>query len=125
MMRPVRTHVQAAILRAIAAEAGLDGTDRQKPILVIEDLVSTDWASATFVGAQHVITVRVAGEAGAVAAAIDRMVAGLPERDMPICGHIVAEIAATPLTITAVETAEQKVKIGEGRVRVNVLTLVD
>jgi hypothetical protein len=120
MMRPVGNHVHAAILRAIVDEAGTDGADREKPILVIEEIRSTDWASATFVGARHEMEIRLDGEAGAVAATISRLVSGLPERDIPICGHIVAEIAATP-----VNTTKQKVNISQARVLVNVLTIVD
>jgi hypothetical protein len=125
MMRPVGNHVHAAILRAIVAEAGTDESDREKPILVIEEIRSNDWASATFVGACHEIDIRFDGKAAAVAAAVDRLVSGLPERDIPICGHIVAEIAATPTHAQTVNTTEQKVNLSQARLTVNVLTILD
>lgn len=125
MMRPVGNHVHAAILRAIAAEAGADGRDREKPIMVVESITATDWASATFVGARHDIEVRLDGEPTAVAAAVDRLVSGLPEREIPISGHIVAEIAATPIQPLNVNTPEQKVNIGSASMMVNVLTIID
>jgi hypothetical protein len=120
MMRPVGNHVHAAILRAIAAEADVDSDDREKPIMVIGEIRTTDWASATFVGARHEIDVRLDGEPGAIAAAVDRLTSRLPERDIPISGHIVAEIAVTP-----VNTSKQKVNIGVCRLIVNVLTITD
>jgi hypothetical protein len=120
MMRPFGNHVHVALLRAIAFEAGLDGGDREKPILIVEEIRSVDWASATFIGARHEIDLRFEGPAAAVAAAADRLVEALPDADIPICGHIVAEIAAAP-----VNTAKQKVNISAGRLRVNVLTIVD
>jgi hypothetical protein len=120
MMRPFSNHVHAALLRAIASEAGLDARDREKPILIVEEIRSVDWASATFIGARHEIDLRLEGTAAAVAAAAERLVEALPEADIPICGHIVAEIAATP-----VNTTEQKVNIPSERLRVNVLTIID
>jgi hypothetical protein len=120
MMRPVGNHVHAAILRAIAAEAGTDSDDREKPILIIEEIRMTDWASATFVGARHEIDVRLDGEPGAIALALERLTSRLPERDIPISGHIVAEIAATP-----VNTSKQKVNLRTCCLTVNVLTITD
>jgi hypothetical protein len=120
MMRPFSNHVQAALLRAIASEAGLDADDREKPILVVEEIRSVDWASATFVGARHEIDLRFEGTTAAVTAAADRLALALPDADIPICGHIVAEIAVAP-----VNTTKQKVNISAGQLTVNVLTIVD
>lgn len=120
MNRPIRNHVQAAILRAIAAEAGADSSDREKPILIVEDVRSTDWASATFVGARHQIDIRLDGAPEAAAIMADRLTSRLPERDIPICGHIVAEIAATLVRID-----KQNVNMKSYRLSVNVLTIID
>jgi hypothetical protein len=47
------------------------------------------WASATFNGARHRLTLRAPRSA-----AIDRWIAALPEADLPLCGHLVADIEA-------------------------------
>jgi glutamate racemase len=120
MMRPFANHVHAALLRAIASEVRLDAHDREKPILVVEEIRSVDWASATFIGTRHEFDLRFEGAATAVAAAADRLVEALPEADIPISGHIVAEIAVAPGN-----TTEQKVNISAARLTVNVLTIVD
>lgn len=49
---------------------------------------ATRWASATFNGARYQL--RLASPAGA---AFDRWLAGLPERDFAIRGHLVADLA--------------------------------
>jgi hypothetical protein len=94
-MRPAGHHVAAALLRAVAAAAGASAIDRQKPIMIVEEVVSTDWASATFVGATHVLSLRFEGTAGAVDAVFEAL-GGLAEREIPIPGHIVAELVALP-----------------------------
>lgn len=86
----------AALLRGIAAAAGLDSTDREKPILVVEELRSHDWASATFVGFTHSFNLRLVGPATAVAAAVDALALRLPDWEFHLPGHIVADIAVAP-----------------------------
>jgi hypothetical protein len=95
MMRPAGNHVTAALLRAISACGEVSAVDRQKPIMIIEDATSTDWASATFVGATHVIALRFEGQAAAIADAF-RAFETLAECEIAIPGHIVAELAASP-----------------------------
>jgi hypothetical protein len=119
-MRPFTNHIHAAILRVIAKEAGLDPADRKKPIMIVEEIRSTDWASATFVGARHTFDLRFEGADAAIADVTDRLIAVLPEVEIPISGHIVAEIAATP-----VNTNKQNVNLAPVRLLVNVLTIVD
>lgn len=119
-MRPTGNHVQAAILRAIAAEAGLDGIDREKPMLIVENVASVDWASATFVGARHDIEIRFSGSQDDVEAAATRLEAGLPERDIPIAGQIVAEIG-----VTRVKEDKRNVNMTVLTLMVNALTIVD
>ncbi|MFD1036633.1 hypothetical protein ACFQ15_18525 [Sphingomonas hankookensis] len=48
---------------------------------------ATPWASATFNGARHRLT--LIGEG----AAFERWVAGLPDADLPLRGHLVADLA--------------------------------
>jgi hypothetical protein len=94
-MRPAGHHVAAALLRAIAAAAGVSATDRQKPIMIVEEIVSTDWASATFVGATHALSLRFEGSAEGIAAVFGAL-EGLAECEIAIPGHIVAELVALP-----------------------------
>lgn len=58
-------------------------------ILTIAETEERPWASATFNGARHVVTVELDGDA----AAIDRWLAALPEVQWAMRHHIVADIA--------------------------------
>ena len=103
MMRAMGNHREIAILRAVAGLAGLNtvsgrdisSPDRQKPIMVVEEIRSTDWASATFAGAIHDFALRIEGTVAAVAAAIGALT-DLADQDIPMSGHFVAEIAMVP-----------------------------
>ncbi len=89
-------HTELTILRAVTAVAGLSNSDRQKPILIVEEIRSSDWASATFVGKLHAFDLRIEGAALAVATAMTALESGLADRDIAIGGQIVAEIAVLP-----------------------------
>lgn len=52
----------------------------------------TRWASATFQGARHHLTVLAAPDAG-----FDDWVAGLVDAELPISGHIVADLRVVAL----------------------------
>lgn len=56
--------------------------------LTVEATVTTRWASATFAGARHRLTLH-----GEDAAALDVWVAALPEADLPLRRHLVADVA--------------------------------
>lgn len=58
-------------------------------ILNVADIEERPWASATFSGARHVVTVNLDGDD----AAIDRWLAALPEAQFAMRHHIVADIA--------------------------------
>ena len=58
-------------------------------ILTIADTDEQPWASATFSGARHVMSVELDGDA----TAIDRWLAALPEAQWAMRHHIVADIA--------------------------------
>ncbi len=94
-MRPAATHVERALLGAIAAENEESILDREKPFVIIENIAQAEWASATFVGATVEIGVRCEGNAAAVDALASRMVQNLPEREIVIAGMIVADLAVT------------------------------
>lgn len=57
---------------------------------------STRWASATFVGARHRLSLD-----GPDDAAFAHWLAGLPEADLPIRGHLVADLAIVSATRAA------------------------
>jgi hypothetical protein len=74
------------LARVVAANIGtFRGSIRLEPI------DQTDWASVTFSGARHRLGVILDGE-GAVGAAAD-FLGRLPDLDLPLPGHIVADIA--------------------------------
>ena len=62
-----------------AAEAGIG--------LAILAAESTRWASVTFTGARHRLTVTAASQR------LDAWLAGLPEAEFRLCGHLVADLA--------------------------------
>jgi hypothetical protein len=118
-MRSAANHVAAALLRAVAATAGLTSNDREKAIMIVEEVVSTDWASATFVGATHCLQLRFEG-ASDVIAEVFRACDGLAEREIPIPGHIVAELSALPGPTQHIDD-----NMIAKTLTVNVLTIVD
>lgn len=59
--------------------------------VTVEALSQTDWASVTFSGARHQLRAVLEGP-GAVGAAAD-FLAALGDMELPIPGHIVADIA--------------------------------
>lgn len=91
-MRPNTSAIALQLLRAVVATAGCDPSDREKPIIVTELLETRDWASATFEGEVHRLHLRIDGEASAVAAMLDRLRHGLPDRDIALNGWFVADI---------------------------------
>ncbi len=119
-MRTQCSHVHAAVLRALVAIAGSDPADRQKPAMIVESVRSDDWASVTFVGATHVIDLRLEGDAEVVAAACGRLVAQIADHDIPVAGQIVADIAIT-LSLLATHPGN----IVAQSLTVNLLTIKD
>jgi hypothetical protein len=89
-------HVATRLLREIEALVRIGDDDREKPILIIEEIRAVDWASLTFVGQRHELDLRLDGERDAVAAALIRLVDDLAERDIPISGHFIADIRIIP-----------------------------
>ena len=59
--------------------------------VLVESLSCTPWASVTFAGARHELRVTLEGQ-GALGAASD-FLAEMPEIDLPLRGHIVADLA--------------------------------
>lgn len=119
-MRVTGNHVEAAILRAIVAEAGASAPDGENPAMIVESMASADWASATFVGSTHEITIRLEGSAQSIMACVARLVDKLPEQDIPIAGRIVAEVA-----VEAGEQYNMPDNIIAKTLIVNALTIMD
>lgn len=70
--------VENRLVRALTAYFGaLSGVDHR----------GENWSSATFTGTRHMIWFDVAGSE-----LLDGLVAGLPEADLPMPGHFVADI---------------------------------
>lgn len=91
-MRPFKTAIEAALLRGIAAAAQLDAANREKPILVVEEIRSVDWASVTFVGARHCFELRLDGELEGIKDAVQALALRIPDWEFRIPGHIDADI---------------------------------
>ena len=96
MIRTPIGHVATAILREIDSLARIGPADRQKPMIVIEELRAFDWASITFVGQRHELDLRLDGDADVVAAALVRLGDELATADIPMAGHFIAEIRVVP-----------------------------
>ena len=84
-MSALGTDATTALLRA------LRDTLRTANFLNFERVHSCEWASITFSGARHEVTLRLEGE-GADAAA-NRFAAGLDATEFRLRGHILADIA--------------------------------
>lgn len=83
-MRPLS--VPVALERALAALfAGPESA------VTVEEIASRPWSSATFSGARHVLRLRLTGDEAAAAA--DRGLEGIEDRDFPLPGQILIDIA--------------------------------
>lgn len=103
-IRPPRaTDAAAQLERALIAQAQRDGT-----VIEVVRTTATRWASATFTGARHVLEL-IATPADAAS----RWVAGLPDADLPLHGHLVADVGV-------VETVREGERLS---VRVEALTV--
>jgi hypothetical protein len=87
-----------ALLAAVRAAIQADGwfetwlaDGPAGPGLVIEDFASEPWASLTFAGARHSLTIRLTGEEAAVERAWDRLEALFTAPDLPLAGHFLAD----------------------------------
>ena len=60
-------------------------------VMVVEEIRSRSWASATFAGARHELTFRISGDGAAAAA--DDFLAHLTATEFEMRGHIMADIS--------------------------------
>jgi hypothetical protein len=86
MRGPLIDRGLALLLRALAA--GAAGRFR------IVQMQSEEWASATFAGARHCVSLELEGDDSAGRA--ERLRAELPELDFALPRHLVADIVALP-----------------------------
>lgn len=93
--------VAVRLERTLVASAAAAGV-----ALSVVEALATEWASATFVGARHHLRLALSGGA-AVADWLD----ALPEADLPMPGHLVADLIVTAR--------------GDGTAAVEVLTVVE
>ena len=86
MMRLAMSQAGSGLLRAIVRRAGIP-RDR----ILLTSWHSTDWQSLTFTGERHELTLRIAGPGSHEAAT--RLSDGIEDAEIPIPGHVVADIA--------------------------------
>lgn len=72
------------LMRALLADAAARGL-----MVEVGESDWTRWASATFTGARHRLTVS--------GSCLDKWIAGLPEQEFSLRGHLVADLAVTRL----------------------------
>lgn len=73
------TQIERALVRS-AADAGI--------VLAVATASATSWASVTFTGARHRVTI-----AASASPLLDTWLAGLPEAEFRLRGHLVADLA--------------------------------
>jgi hypothetical protein len=83
-VKPPVNDATTAFLRAI-------GVNFVNLAVVIEEVRSRAWASATFGGARHELGLHISGEGAE--AAVERFAATLDAREFELRGHILADIA--------------------------------
>ncbi|HEX7820674.1 MAG TPA: hypothetical protein VF463_08640 [Sphingobium sp.] len=91
--RPMRRDCHGRLLTALLDRAGAGSA--------IVDSGITGWASATFVGARHGVTLALRGEDMVVRA--EALLAILPEAEFALAGHIVADLSIDRMDLEAEE----------------------
>jgi hypothetical protein len=84
-MSPLRSDAIGPLLRAIRIKTG------GHPVMRVEEACSRSWASVTFVGARHELTLVLHGNEALAKA--DTFLAGLEATEFHLDGHILADIA--------------------------------
>ncbi|MDQ4418902.1 hypothetical protein OOT33_00375 [Sphingobium sp. DEHP117] len=118
--RPPRRDPHVRVIACLSEFAG--------PNIAVVASSSRPWASATFIGAQHRVILRFAGDDAAERAA--RFADALPEAEFTIAGHIVADACVDEWGHAAESggaTANQALQDSAGLpvLRVTVLTVED
>lgn len=98
MMRMPLTDAHIRLLRGVRGVIAADPmlaswmAGETGPALVIEDFASQPWASLTFSGTRHSLSIRLEGPADLVAAGRARLGVLLHEPDLALGGHFLAEL---------------------------------
>lgn len=69
------------------------------PMLVVENVTTRPWSSATFVGERHRLDLRLHSDSDCIGTALDRLVELLPDAEFELPGQIVAEAKLTALRV--------------------------
>jgi len=69
--------------------------ERSGPGVIVARSESTPWASVTFSGARHRLTIEARATPG-----LDRWLAGLPEAEIALRGHLVADLTVAGLDLS-------------------------
>jgi hypothetical protein len=86
MMKIAMSPAAAALLRSLLARAGVE-----RSRILLTEFRSTDWQSLTFIGERHEIRLRIPAPGSEAIAS--RLVDGLVDAELEVCGHFVADIA--------------------------------
>lgn len=123
-MQRIGQHPATAILRSINELVRIGLSDREIPIVVVEEIRTTEWASITFTGLRHEFDLRLEGDQDRVGAALAHLTDRLGEIDVPMAGHFLAEIAVA--TVAASEAIAGGAPGQQGqRLRIEALTVRD
>ncbi len=110
----------ARLVRQFAALAAAgSGRVPMFPMLIVEDVVTRPWSSATFEGERHRFELRLHGGAVEVGEALDRLIEQLPEAEFDLPGAIVAEARLTAVRVDPDPAAAALALV------IEVLTVVD
>ena len=93
--------------------AGLRQAIGGRAAMAIEEVSSRAWASVTFSGARHELSLRLEGEAAEAEA--ERFLTALDRTELPISGHILADLSLV----------SQERRPGCARIRLEALTVCD
>lgn len=123
-MARIGQHPATAIVRGINELVRIGGSDRQIPIVIVEEIRTTEWASITFTGLRHEFDLRFEGERDSIAATIIGLADGLGDTEIAMSGHFVAEVAVAAV-MSGTATATGTCAPWSQRLRVEALTIRD
>lgn len=108
-MKPLLRGAQGPLLLAIRRRLADDDeygrltgvSTRELPQMIVESAEISDWTSATFVGQQHRLAVRLVTDAAVPQAACDRIARLAVPESIELARHIVVELGCGAFVITA------------------------
>lgn len=99
------TDAGMSLVRSLRLQA-----DDSAVAIVVRSIASRPWASATFSGTQHQVAIEVPPGVSS-----DRWIAGLPDAEWAVRGHLVADVVIDRVAISAHDRA----------VSISILTIED